>query len=243
MGSRQENWFYHQLVKSNKRGASWRLIGSQTVFSRLNESVAYGNGEPFDLDAWDGYTANRNRTFQTLYDNKISNNIMIAGDSHANWVSDLVWLGSQGYNPATGEGSIGVEFAGTAVSSPSPAGANTSIAVGNLASQRLISDNQELQWSELYYRGYFELSITPQETKAQYFGLPTLLTTNGYEISLANFSVKSGENRLSRAAGGVGGGSVENGALKGGKTVPTNLTHDVVGKTWEVRNFTGPDVL
>lgn len=30
MGSRQENWFYHQLKESSKRGAAWRVIGSQT---------------------------------------------------------------------------------------------------------------------------------------------------------------------------------------------------------------------
>ena len=30
MGSRQENWFYNQLISSQKRGAAWRVIGSQT---------------------------------------------------------------------------------------------------------------------------------------------------------------------------------------------------------------------
>lgn len=29
MGSRQENWFYSQLIGSKKRGAAWRVIGSQ----------------------------------------------------------------------------------------------------------------------------------------------------------------------------------------------------------------------
>jgi alkaline phosphatase D len=43
MGSRQENWFYNQLSQSQKRGAQWRLIGSQTVFSRQNESLVYGD--------------------------------------------------------------------------------------------------------------------------------------------------------------------------------------------------------
>lgn len=109
MGSRQENWFYNQLISSSKRAATWRVIGSQTVFSRLNESISYGTEEPLDYDAWDGYQANRNRTFQTLYENNIGNNIVIAGDSHANWVSDLVWLDNHPYDPATGNGSIGVE--------------------------------------------------------------------------------------------------------------------------------------
>lgn len=30
MGSRQENWFFNQLVSSKQRGATWRVIGSQT---------------------------------------------------------------------------------------------------------------------------------------------------------------------------------------------------------------------
>jgi alkaline phosphatase D len=30
MGSRQENWFYNSLISSAKRGATWRVIGSQT---------------------------------------------------------------------------------------------------------------------------------------------------------------------------------------------------------------------
>ncbi len=29
LGSRQENWFYNQLIQSSKRGAAWRIIGSQ----------------------------------------------------------------------------------------------------------------------------------------------------------------------------------------------------------------------
>ena len=52
MGSRQENWFYSQLKASAKRAATWRVIGSQTVFSRINESIAYGNVDPLDYDAW-----------------------------------------------------------------------------------------------------------------------------------------------------------------------------------------------
>jgi alkaline phosphatase D len=52
MSPLQENWFYNQLIESKKRGATWRVIGSQTVFSRINESVAYGNVNHLDYDAW-----------------------------------------------------------------------------------------------------------------------------------------------------------------------------------------------
>ncbi len=83
MGSRQENWFYDNLINSANRGATWRIIGSQIIFSRVNVSVLTGNDEPVNYDAWDGYQANRNRTLSVLYNNNISNNIFLAGDSHA----------------------------------------------------------------------------------------------------------------------------------------------------------------
>ena len=42
MGSRQENWFYQQLIQSSKRGAAWRIIGSQiSTYDRIR-SHAWG---------------------------------------------------------------------------------------------------------------------------------------------------------------------------------------------------------
>jgi len=89
--------------------------------------------------------SNQDSTLQHLYENDIGNNIMLSGDSHANWVSDLVWLDEQEYDPATGAGSIGVEFAGTAVTS---GGFGGTIATANRQSSTLVRDNRELQWQE-----------------------------------------------------------------------------------------------
>ncbi|KAI9758633.1 MAG: palmitoyltransferase for Vac8p [Chaenotheca gracillima] len=227
MGSRQENWFYNQLTSSSSRGAAWRIIGNQIIFSRVNESIAYGDDNPLDYDAWDGYQANRNRTLSHLYNGNISNTIFLAGDSHASWVSDLAWINQEQYpyDPVTGEGAIGVEFAGSAVSSPCPYGQNITLEQANANSSWLIEANTELQWQDLYYRGYFEMSIGYDSVNASFFGMPTILTRNGEEIKLASFQVLSGENRLSRDPT-VGGGTAESGALKGGKIVPTNATVD-----------------
>lgn len=230
MGSRQENWFYNQLSQSSARGATWRVIGSQIVFSRMNESLP-GRDTEFNYDSWDGYQANRNRTLSHLYNQGIGNNIFLAGDSHASWVSDLAWLGEKEYSPETGDGAIGVEFAGSAVSSPSPAGANISLAVANAASTLLQSFNDELQWQDLYYRGYYELHFSPERVLANYFGLPTVVSRNGWEIPLANFTVEAGGNKLQRP---VGGGLVESGSLKGGETKQTNITVDTNNGTWFV---------
>ncbi|KAK5129955.1 hypothetical protein LTR08_002672 [Meristemomyces frigidus] len=239
MGSRQENWFYNELSTSADRGARWRVIGSQTVFSRVNESVAYGNVNPLDYDAWDGYQANRNRTLNHLSQNNIGNNIVISGDSHASWVSDLVWLDHANYSSISGAGGLGVEFAGSAVSSPCPYGQNITLAQANNYSDWLEAANTELHWNDLYYRGYFELQITYDDVTAAFFGMPTILTRNPNEISLANFTVKSGENRLQRP---IAGGVAESGSLKGGVVTQTNATNDTVTGQWFVSHAGLEDV-
>ncbi|KAH8160945.1 hypothetical protein CIB48_g7303 [Xylaria polymorpha] len=233
MGPRQEAWFYRTLRDSSRRGATWRVVGNQVVFSRINTSISSGPQTPFNYDQWDGYQANRNRTFQTLYDNKIGNNIFLAGDSHASWVSDLVWLDEHSYNPATGDGSMGVEFAGSAVSSPSPAGQNVTLPAAQLGSELFVATNAELQWQDFYYRGYYELSISHKKVNAAYFGIPTNAVRSGVEISLANFTVLAGANKLHRENGAAAlGGVAEVGSLKGGKVIPKNLTHDTETGKW-----------
>lgn len=157
MGSRQENWFYNQLTQSSKRGAAWRVIGSQIVFSEIGNSG----------DNWQGYLANRNRTLQHLYDNKIDNNVFLAGDSHQNWVSDVTWLGKADYDSKTGEGSVGVEFAGTAVSSSGQSGP---ILAAREKARALVEAHEVLQWQEGYYRGYYVLQVRKEGVTAQYFG-------------------------------------------------------------------------
>lgn len=234
MGPRQESWFYDQLTQSKNRGATWRLIGSQTVFSRMNESITYGEEEPFDVDAWDGYIANRNRTFQHLYENNITNNIVMAGDSHASWVSDLIWLDEHDYDPSTGAGSIGVEFSGSAVSSPCPYGQNITQAKANNYSAWLVNANRELQWQDIYFRGYYELTVSQEKVDARFFGIPSLVQRLPYEISLANFTVLNGANALQRP---VGGGVVESGALKVGQTIMTNITNNTATGGYLVTNL------
>lgn len=154
------------------------------------------------------------------------------------WVSDLVWLDEpeHPYNSTTGIGAIGVEFAGTAISSPSPFGQNITIAAANNISQALVDANNELQWQDAYYRGYFELSVGYEAVNASFFGIPKMQMRNAGEIPLANFTVRSGENRLGRGleGWGVGGGRAESGYLRGGEVVERNLTNDTSTGRWFV---------
>jgi len=157
--------------------------------------------------------------------------VFLAGDSHQNWVSDLVWQGEKEYDPETGEGSIGVEFAGTAVSST---GQNSPIVGARTEAQYRVGNNTELQWQDGYYRGYISLSVKPDTVEARFYGSPSVATRNSWDIPLANFTVRSGENKLARP---VGGGSVESGSLRGGQTKPTNLTLNTDSWKWDIVGY------
>ncbi|KAK1759984.1 putative Phosphodiesterase/Alkaline phosphatase D [Echria macrotheca] len=222
MGSRQENWFYRTLRESAARKATWRIIGSQVIFSG-----ASGPG----LDNWGGYIANRNRTLKQLYDNKIGNNIFLAGDSHQNWVADVAWTGKYDYNSVSGAGAVGVEFAGTAVSSSGPAG---NIASLNKVAKGRMDKVPALQWQEGYYRGYFLLSVSKDKATTQFYGSPTISTRNAWHLPLANFTVLSGENKLARP---VAGAKVEAGFARGGTTTGANLTQNTETGKWQVVGF------
>nr|VWO98536.1 Uncharacterized protein [Ganoderma boninense] len=72
--------FYETLSESKARGAVWRVVGKSFLHTMLEDDGI------LDVDAWDGYRADRNRVLDHLYENKISNTIILSGDSHANRV-------------------------------------------------------------------------------------------------------------------------------------------------------------
>ncbi|KAI6780116.1 uncharacterized protein J7T54_004248 [Emericellopsis cladophorae] len=228
MGARQEHWFYNSLSISAKRGATWRLIGNQIIVSRILQN----DEGSLSGDNWNGYIANLNRTLKHLYDNNISNNIFLAGDSHQKRVSDLVWLGEREHNMKTGQGAVGVEFAGTAVTSSGQSGPIEPNA-GDYA-RAMIERNDEMMWQEGYYRGFFHLQVAPEKLTAQFYGSPSVTTRNPWDIPLANFTVVANENHLERPVGGV---QAESGALRFGNVKHTNLTLNTETKEWEVIGF------
>jgi alkaline phosphatase D len=203
MGGKQEKWLYHNLVKSQNRGATWKLITQQIITNHLNEGAA---SFPIDYDAWDGYNANRRRLFDTIRSNDIENVIILSGDSHAAWVYDTIYLENENrtdlYDPKTGHGSIAVEFAGTAVSSPSSYGAKLTPEQYIAKATSLVRHNRNLAYAEGGHRGYFSLDIRKNELDAYFWGIKNNTMPNSEQILLATFNVKKGANKLTRPING-----------------------------------------
>lgn len=77
------------------------------------------------------------------------------------------------YNLNTGEGALGVEFAGTAVTSGSSFGSNILPEGADVLSTKYVSakGNEDLQWSEGSYRGFFTLTIDRNTMIGTYYAM------------------------------------------------------------------------
>ena len=131
LGEEQYEWLVDGLLASSERDTRWRVVVNQKPmgpFRLLNppeslpvpyETITQGDAV-FNNRDWNGYPAERRRLFETLRTEGVENNLVVTGDLHGNWCSDLTEDPSPpAYEPATGNGtkeSVGVEFAPSSVS-------------------------------------------------------------------------------------------------------------------------------
>lgn len=131
------------------------LAGDPTVTAA--ERARVNTVLPYNLDAWDGYPAERERVYVAAAGKKL---ISLAGDTHNAWHNDLT--------TATGQ-RAGAEFACPSVSSPGfealLAGNATAIAGFEQSNALLIDD---LQYVDASRRGYVLATFTTSNATAEY---------------------------------------------------------------------------
>lgn len=118
---------------------------------------------PYNLDAWDGYAAAR-ETVLNMARTLNKNLVVLAGDTHNAWASDLADANGQ---------AVGVEFGVPSVTSPGFEGYFPTFAPATVAAgmEQLIGP---LQYAETASRGFVVLTVTPAETRAEYRYVDTI---------------------------------------------------------------------
>jgi alkaline phosphatase D len=84
MGEEQEKWLFRNLETSSAR---WNVLAQQVLIAQKDDKEGPAVG--FGSDRWDGFVASRNRLFDAIRKNKLSNVVVLTGDTHQNWVNDL----------------------------------------------------------------------------------------------------------------------------------------------------------
>ncbi len=158
LGETQRDRFLAKLASST---AKWKLVGQQMTFAPIKTvplSEAQG-GTYFNSDAWDGYRFDRNAVLKQIADNSIKNVVFLSGDTHVVTAFDVPMEPSDParYNPATGAGSLAVEFS------------NSGIANVGVINEAQMANNPHLKYANLAERGYLLLDITAARTQGEYF--------------------------------------------------------------------------
>lgn len=188
MGATQESWLADELALSVRNNATWNVLGQQILFG----AQVPRHTRAINADTWDGYRANRDRVFDIIERYKVPNITVLTGDIHSSWAQDLPRDPWNGYDKSKGIGSLGVEFAGTAVTSPSPF-KTPEEAARNMAAAR---ERPHLHYIEDRYRGYFVVDMTRQRLQADFFGVETILESSTKERFEKGFITESGSNHL-----------------------------------------------
>lgn len=113
LGSAQRNWLLDGLTRSRTR---WNLLGQQVLFSALDQNEDPNKGE-WEVDSWDGYTADRQRVVDRLRDARVSNPVILTGDLHSHLVSDVKPSFTDPSAPTVA--TVATELVTTGISSPS----------------------------------------------------------------------------------------------------------------------------
>ncbi len=120
LGPTQETWLQRTLLESAVRGATFRVLLNSVNMSQVKASIPLqeelaalgvetGTSGSVYPNGWDQWPASRRRLFQFLRANGLVDNIVMTGDAHGWFASDLVEDNQPpSYEPLTGGGLLGV---------------------------------------------------------------------------------------------------------------------------------------
>ncbi|WP_394202567.1 alkaline phosphatase D family protein [Marinagarivorans algicola] len=165
------------------------LTTEQLQYVQDNAHLLQLGSLPYNLDAWDGYPAERQLILEAAQQIN-SNLIVLAGDTHNAWANNL----TVNNEPA------GVEFATSSISSP---GLEQYL---NLKTEEAVQQTEAgltgfidgLQYTNLADRGYILLTLTHQQAIADFQFISSIKTQDYTLLSdrAQKISVQAGEHTL-----------------------------------------------
>jgi alkaline phosphatase D len=152
LGAEQEKWLFENLGTVQ---STWTVIGQQVpTFARDMQKV--NPAARFSMDKWDGYVASRNRLYARLKEARTPNPIVLSGDVHQAFASDL----KLDFGNPDSE-TVGAEFTNTSITS---GGDGADVAA---SWERARGDNPHVKYHSAR-RGYIACTATPANLRADF---------------------------------------------------------------------------
>ena len=203
LGEDQKDWLIDRLINAN---GTWQVLGQQVIMGRAEapapivralragdtangvqvllaavaakqkdpadrtpeEEALLAQTVPYNLDAWDGYAAEREEIFEQA--RQLQRRLVVLSvDTHNSWAIQL--------RNTNGE-VVGVEYAGTSVTSP---GFEYYVGLVNDAAAAFFENALYVLMDDLRYlnarnRGYMTVTFTREEASAEWIHLDTVKT-------------------------------------------------------------------
>jgi alkaline phosphatase D len=173
LGEVQERWLETALDRSRAR---WNVLAQQTIMAQIDRKP--GPERQYWTDSWDGYPAARRRLLDYLGARKPANPVVIGGDVHSFWVTDLKPDFDDPTSPV-----VATEMVGTSITSQF---ARPEV----LDAQR--PDNPHVRFADGTKRGYVRVEVTPQLWRADLRAMRTVTQPRAECDTLATFVVADG---------------------------------------------------
>lgn len=204
IGPLQMDFLSGTFAGSKDKGQPWRILANQIIMAKINipnMRAAENRPEivqlladspnfkkwverseyrlPLNLDAWDGYPAERERLYTALQNEGVSDMIVLTGDTHEFWANRLEDDKGQ---------AMGVELGTSGITSP---GTRGYLGPAGIAySEELQSQNNSILKHENSARGYIILTLTPDNARAVFIGLETIDQPETQSEVLHSFAIK-----------------------------------------------------
>ncbi len=170
-----------------------RMLQNDSTLSQT-EILRVTSKAPYNLDAWDGYMAEREELLNTLRQYG-ANLIVLSGDTHNGWAHELNTMGAdQGLSAL-----VGAEFATPSVSSP---GMEGFLGLSGNPERRAMYEKglttlvDNLRYVNGGERGYVLVTFTPERAVSEWRYLNTITATD-YQVSrIDRLQVLAGDPRL-----------------------------------------------
>ena len=206
LGDKQFGWLTSELDRS---GVRWKVVGNDIMIAQVkSEFMPEDLGDPLselgvmtkrehgpEPDQWDGYTAERERLFDHIERNAISNVVFVSGDVHSSWAAEL-----HRDHHEEDDDPLAAEFVTTSLTTENldehlrQAPRTSSLAF----EQELVEKNPHIKWCELDSHGFILVDVTTERVCAEWHYVDTLLErSSGVRIGAA-FEVKDGSPQLHR---------------------------------------------
>jgi alkaline phosphatase D len=183
-GEDQERWLRAGLDHSPAR---WNVIAQQVMMSRAKFPKPAGAVPRIvaDLDQWDGYAPQRTRLLQHLADARVANPVVLAGDIHSTWLSELKLDFDRPEQP-----SVAVEFTATSISSDFPVAFDAPLKVANPVL------NPHVRYFDGSRHGYLRCEVGPRTWRTDVRTVETIEVRRTPVSTSASYTVEAGASVL-----------------------------------------------